>query len=117
MRYRIAVLGGDGIGPSVIAQAIKVLRVLERHTPYRFDLREGLIGGAALWETGRGLPPETLDLCRGSDAVLFGAVGDDRWDQQAGERERSTTAILQLRKELGCFANLRPVRCDPRLFD
>lgn len=116
MKFRITVLGGDGIGPEVTRQAVKVLRALEEHIPHSFELDEALIGGAALWATGYSLPRATLESCRASDAVLLGAVGDERWDQQAGSRERSTLAALQLRKALGCYANLRPVQCDPTLF-
>ena len=112
-RYRIAVLPGDGVGPEVVAQARLALEAAGGRFGARFDFEEGLCGGAALEACGEPLPEETLDLCRGSDAGLFGAVGGPRWDDLPREK-RPEQAILGLRKELNLFANLRPaVMFDP----
>ncbi|BDG60683.1 3-isopropylmalate dehydrogenase [Caldinitratiruptor microaerophilus] len=106
--YRIAVLPGDGIGPEVTAEALKVLRAVGERHGLSFEVREGLVGGAAYDATGDPLPPETLELARWADAILFGAVGGDKWDHLPLEK-RPERGILGLRKELDLFANLRPV--------
>ncbi|OHT20568.1 3-isopropylmalate dehydrogenase [Edaphosphingomonas haloaromaticamans] len=109
----IALLPGDGIGPEVIEQAV---RVLDAVTGDALSFERGLVGGAAYKAVGHPLPPETLDLARRADAILFGAVGDP--DCDALERHlRPEQAILGLRKELGLFANLRPARLFPELAD
>ena len=109
----IAVLPGDGIGPEVAAEAV---RVLEKVCGDRLSFEEGLVGGAAYKAKGHPLPPETLDLARRADAILFGAVGDP--DCDALERHlRPEQAILGLRKALTLFANLRPAKLFPELAD
>lgn len=108
----IAILAGDGIGPEVTAEARRVLDTLGLDLTYE----EGLVGGAAFRAAGHPLPPETLDLARRADAILFGAVGDPSCD--ALERQfRPEQAILGLRKELGLFANLRPAKLFAGLED
>jgi 3-isopropylmalate dehydrogenase len=108
---KIAVLAGDGIGPEVTAEAVKVLRALDLSG---LVLSDGLVGGAAWRATGHPLPPETLALAEASDAILFGAVGDPECD--ALERAlRPEQAILGLRRALGLFANLRPAQLIPAL--
>ena len=108
----VAVFGGDGIGPEVVAQARRVLDALDLGLTFE----EGLVGGAAYGRTGHPLPPETLALARRADAVLFGAVGAPEYD--ALERAlRPEQAILGLRKELGLFANIRPARLFAGLED
>ncbi len=102
MKPRIAVLPGDGIGPEVTRAA---LRVLEACLP--IEVREALVGGAAIDATGDPLPEETVAICRDSDAVLLGAVGGPKWD--AGPR-RADEGLLRLRRALGLYANLRPAR-------
>jgi 3-isopropylmalate dehydrogenase len=97
----IAVLAGDGIGPEVTAQALRVLAAL----PLEVDIVELPFGGAAIELTGEPLPPETLAACRSSDAVLLGAVGGPRWDHAS---PRPEAGLLGLRKELDVYANLRP---------
>ncbi|MBU0494453.1 MAG: 3-isopropylmalate dehydrogenase [Chloroflexi bacterium] len=114
--YRIAVLSGDGIGVEVIAEAEKVLRAVGERFGCRFVTEPGLVGGAAMSATGEPLPAAALALCRASDAVLFGAVGDPRYDDPQAEK-RPEQALLGLRKELGLFANLRPVQVHPALVD
>ena len=111
---KVAVLPGDGIGPEVIAEGVRVLRAVGQRFGHRFELREGLIGGCALDARGTPLPSETLDICRAADAVLLGAVGGPRWDDP-GARQRPEQGLLGLRKELGVYANLRPVSVHPAL--
>jgi len=109
MQAKIAVLPGDGIGPEVMAEAVKVLkRVAEVHG-HSFTFEEGLIGGAAIDKTGSPLPDEALTLCQASDAVLLAAVGDPRYDDPT-LKVRPEQGLLALRKGLGVFANLRPVK-------
>ncbi|HYZ47323.1 MAG TPA: 3-isopropylmalate dehydrogenase [Sphingomonas sp.] len=108
----VAVLPGDGIGPEVIAEAVRVLDALE--LGLRFE--EAPVGGAAYKAEGHPLPPPTLDLARRADAILFGAVGDPDCDMLAREL-RPEQAILGLRRELGLFANLRPAKAFPELVD
>lgn len=105
--YNVAVFPGDGIGPEVMAEAVKTLKAVTSRFDLQFELHEGLVGGAAYDQAGHPLPPETLALARQSDAVLFGAVGGDRWDHLP-LNFRPEAAILGLRKELALYANLRP---------
>lgn len=107
--YRIAVLPGDGVGPEVVAQGVKVLRALENPFGIRCELREGLVGGAAIDATGGPLPESTLQLCRESQAVLFGSVGGPKWDDLPPDR-RPERGLLRLRQALDLFANLRPAK-------
>jgi 3-isopropylmalate dehydrogenase len=107
MESRIAVLKGDGIGPEVTEQAVRVLRRVEKRFGHRFVFEEVLGGGAAIDATGHRLPEESLRACEASDAILFGAVGGPKWDDQPGEN-RPEMAVLDLRKRLGLYANLRP---------
>ncbi len=113
-KYRLAILPGDGIGAEVTAEAEKVLHAVAGRFGLRFEMERALVGGVAMDVTGEPLPPETLALCRGADAVLFGAVGDPKYDDPQAER-RPEQALLGLRKELGLFANLRPVWVHPAL--
>jgi 3-isopropylmalate dehydrogenase len=109
MKYRIAVLAGDGIGPEVIAEAQKVMAAIARRYGHEFELNGGLVGGAAIEATGSALPEASLKLCRAADAVLFGAVGDPKYDNPA-VKVRPEDGLLAIRRKLGLFANLRPVR-------
>lgn len=104
---KIAVIAGDGIGPEVVAEAIKVMNKTEELFGHRFTFEEGLFGGIAIDEVGTPLPQETLDMCKRSDAVLLGAVGGPKWDNNPGDL-RPETGLLALRKELGLFSNIRP---------
>ena len=107
---KIAILPGDGIGPEIVAQAVKVLHALD----LRFELEEAPVGGAAYAASGHPLPEATLALARAADAVLFGAVGD--WQYDRLERSlRPEQALLGLRRELKLFANLRPAICYEQL--
>jgi 3-isopropylmalate dehydrogenase len=115
-RYKIAVLPGDGIGSEVTAEAEKVLQAVSRRYGHEFEMEHGLVGGAAMDATGDPLPPATLDLCHASDAILFGAVGDPKYDDPQAQA-RPEQALLGLRQEFQLFANLRPVRVYPALAD
>ena len=114
--FKIAVLPGDGIGPEVIAEAVRVLRAVAKASGASFELEQALVGGAAIDATGRPLPPETLELCQSSHAILFGSVGGPRWDHLPQE-QRAERGLLALRKELDLYANLRPATCFPMLID
>ena len=109
MHARIAVLPGDGIGPEVMAEAIKVLKRVAEVYGYTFTFEEGLIGGIAIDKTGSPLPDEVLSLCQASDAVLLAAVGDPKYDDPT-LKVRPEQGLLALRKGLEVFANLRPVK-------
>jgi 3-isopropylmalate dehydrogenase len=116
MKFKIAVLPGDGIGPEVIAEAVKVLNVISQKSCHEFNLEYGLVGGAAIDRTGLALPDETLTMCKASDAVLFGAVGDPKFDDPS-VKVRPEDGLLAIRKGLGLFANLRPVKVYDQLVD
>ena len=114
--YKIAVLPGDGIGQEVTPQAQSILLVVGKATGLRFEFETALIGGSAIDATGKPLPPGTLSLCQGADAILFGAVGGPKWDDLPQE-QRPERGLLGVRKELDLFANLRPATCFPMLVD
>ncbi len=112
---KIAVLPGDGVGTEVIAEALKVLAALRREG-LAFEMEQASVGGAAYDTSGDPLPDATLELAKKADAILFGAVGDPRYDALPREK-RPEQAILRLRKELNLFANLRPASVFPELAD
>ena len=116
MAYKIAVLAGDGIGAEVVREARKVLELVGDKYGLAWEFHEALVGGQAIDVIGRPLPPETLELCRESDAVLLGAVGGPKWDELEYDI-RPERALLGLRKELGLYANLRPARLFSPLAD
>ncbi len=116
MQFNLAVLPGDGVGPEVIGEAIKVLQAVGKRFGHDFRLHYGLVGGVAIEETGEALPQDTLKMCGRSDAVLLGAVGDPKWDDPQA-KVHPEDGLLALRKGLGLFANLRPVRVSPLLVD
>lgn len=111
---KIAVIPGDGIGPEIVAEAVKVLHAVGNRFGRTFTTETALAGGAAIDDCGIPLPQQTIDLCRQSDAVLLGSVGGPQWDNLPSDR-RPEKAILGLRKELGLFGNLRPVKLFPAL--
>lgn len=116
MTFHIAVLPGDGIGPEIVGEAVRVLAAVAASHEFSIVTEEALVGGAAYDATGTPLPPETLALCRRSDAVLLGAVGGPKWDNlQPPTLRPEVGALLPLRKELGLFANLRPATLFPAL--
>ena len=116
MKARIAVLGGDGIGPEVTGEAVRVLQAVASKYGHDFEFSEALIGGAAIDASGSALPPRTIDACRESAATLLGAVGGPQWSDP-GARVRPEQGLLELRRTLGLFANLRPVRTMESMLD
>ncbi|NLA12062.1 MAG: 3-isopropylmalate dehydrogenase [Firmicutes bacterium] len=115
--FRIAVLPGDGIGPEIVPEAVKVLSACAEKFALSFKFEEAPVGGAAVDLTGHPLPGETLELCRKSDAIILGAIGGPKWDHLPVERRPEAAALLPLRKKLGLFANLRPVALYDALVD
>jgi 3-isopropylmalate dehydrogenase len=107
---RICLLPGDGIGPEITAEAVKVLRAVGARWDVAFDLHRALLGGVAIDETGTPLPADTLDEARAADAVLLAAIGGPKWDTTDPAKPRPEQGLLGIRKELGLYANLRPVR-------
>jgi len=114
MNPHILLLPGDGIGPEVVATAVQVLEAVGSKYGHVFSFREELIGGCAIDRYGAAITDETLAACKASDAVLLGAVGGPKWDDPQG-KVRPEQGLLRLRKSLGVFANLRPVRIHPDL--
>jgi 3-isopropylmalate dehydrogenase len=107
MSFKIAVLAGDGIGPEVCAEALKVLHAVRSD----FEYEEALVGGAAYDDCGEPLPASTLDICKASDAVLLGAVGGPKWDRiEPASKRPEVGALLPLRAELNLYANVRPAK-------
>ena len=115
MAALIGVLPGDGIGPEVVAEAIKVLEAVARTGGHRFEMRHALIGGAAIDATGKAFPADTRALSLEADAVLLGAVGGPKWSDPAA-KERPEQGLLDLRAAMGVYANVRPVRTHPTLY-
>ncbi len=110
MKKTIAVLPGDGVGPEVTGQAIKVLKEIARKFGHKFIFQYGLIGASAIDVTGNPLPPQTLNLCKNSDAILFGAIGDPKYDNDPFAKTRPEQGLLRLRKSLNLYANIRPIK-------
>ncbi|MBU2996086.1 3-isopropylmalate dehydrogenase [Cellulophaga baltica] len=117
MNIKIALLPGDGIGPEVVAQAVKCLQAVEETFAHQFTYTTELIGATAIYQSGVALPKETIELCNNSDAVIFGAIGLPEFDDNPDAKIRPEDALFQLRKELGVFANIRPVAVFPTLLD
>ena len=116
MQFSVAVLPGDGVGPEVTSEAIKVLQVTGNKFGHSLSLHYGLVGGCAIDQQGTALSPDTLKMCKSCGAVLLGAVGGPKWDDpKAGVHPED--GLLALRKGLGLFANLRPVMVFPTLVD
>ena len=114
-KFSIALLPGDGIGPEVLAEARKVLDQIACRFALQLDYRPAWIGGAAIERTGCPLPAATWEICRSADAVLLGAVGGPQWDHLEPDRRPELGGLLALRRRLGLYANLRPVRFYPEL--
>jgi 3-isopropylmalate dehydrogenase len=117
MEFKIALLPGDGIGPEIISQAMKALLAIGKKYDHTFTCTEGLIGAVAIERTGNPFPQKTLDLCRSSDAILFGAIGDPAYDNNPSAKIRPEQGLLAMRKELGLYANIRPVTTFATLLD
>ncbi|WP_027137678.1 3-isopropylmalate dehydrogenase [Gaetbulibacter saemankumensis] len=109
MKLNIAVLPGDGIGPEVTAQAVKVLKAIAMEFNHVFTFNYGLVGDSAIKKTGNPLPQETIDICEKADAILFGAIGNTAYDIDPNAQIRPEQGLLRLRKLLGLYANIRPV--------
>lgn len=116
MRAKIVVLPGDGIGPEVTEQAVRILQAVAKKFNHQFETEEQLIGGAAIDATGSALPTQTETACKQADAVLLGAVGGPKWSAPEA-KVRPEQGLLAIRKSLGLFANLRPVTLHPALMD
>ena len=116
MQFDLAVLPGDGVGPEVTSQAIKVLEEVGRRFGHSFNLHHGLVGGVAIDEIESALPDDTLKMCKRCEAVLLGAVGGPKWDDPK-LAVHPEDGLLALRKGLGLFANLRPVKVFPELIN
>ena len=117
MELKIAKLAGDGIGPEVVQQACKAVDAIAQRFGHKVQYREAKVGATAIYATGKAYPDDTHEVCMQSDAVLFGAVGDPRFDNDPTAKERPETGLLAMRKKLGLYANLRPVEAIDFLLD
>lgn len=117
MDFNIAVLPGDGIGPEIMEQAKKAVTAVGKKFKHTFNFTHGSVGAVAIDKTGNPLPEETLNLCKSSDAVLFGAIGDPKYDNNPAAKVRPEQGLLAMRKELGLYANVRPITTFPSLID
>jgi 3-isopropylmalate dehydrogenase len=113
--FKIAVLPGDGIGPEVMKEALKVLDQIEASFQVRFKRTEAYVGGAGIDHEGKALPEKTIEICKESDAILFGSVGGPKWETLPPEQQPERGALLPIRKIFGLFANLRPAIVFPPL--
>ncbi|MCI0554048.1 MAG: 3-isopropylmalate dehydrogenase, partial [Anaerolineae bacterium] len=116
MNFKITLLPGDGIGPEVVGEAVRVLDVIASKYNHSFNFQERLMGGCSIDKYGASLTDETLADCKVADAVLLGAVGGPKWDDP-NAKDRPERGLLALRKGLAVFANLRPVKVHPALID
>lgn len=117
MNLKIALLPGDGIGPEITRQAIKVLDAVSKKFNHNFTFTEGLVGAAAIKATGNPFPDETLKICLDADAVLFAAVGDPEYDNNPSSGVRPEQGLLAMRRQLGLYANIRPIDTFSSLID
>lgn len=115
MKKKIAVIFGDGIGPEVTQQSINILDAVAKIFSHEFEYTHCLMGAVAIDKTGNPLPDETIEVCLNSDAVLFGAIGDPRYDNDPTAKVRPEQGLLKLRKSLQLYANIRPVTTYPSL--
>jgi len=115
--YTITILPGDGIGPEIMNEATKVIHLISKKFYLNFDLKEGLIGGAAIDAKGDPLPSETRQICIQSDAILMGCIGGPKWDQQSPEKRPEIGGLLAIRKMLNLYANIRPILLFKELID
>jgi len=115
MKINIAVLPGDGIGPEIVAQALEVTKAISKKFGHELMYQNALVGACAIDETGNPYPDETHELCMQSDAVLFGAIGSPKYDNDPSAKVRPEQGLLAMRKKLGLYANIRPVTTFPSL--
>ncbi len=113
--FKVAVLSGDGIGPEVMAEALKVLDAVQAKFDVSFERTFANVGGIAIDENGQALPEKTVDVCKASDAILFGSVGGPKWETLPPDEQPERGALLPLRKIFGLFCNLRPAIIFPAL--
>ena len=113
MNYKIALIKGDGIGPEVVGEAVKVMEAVGEKFGHKFDFTEVLMGGCATDAVGVSYPEGTAEACKACDAVLLGAVGGPKWGSDKPAHQRPETALLAIRKDLGLYANLRPAVLRP----
>jgi len=109
MKAKIAVLSGDGIGPEIIREALKTVKAIEKKFGHEFSFEEALVGAIAIDKLGAPYPDSTHELCMNSDAILFGAIGDPKYDNNPKATVRPEQGLLKMRKSLGLFANIRPI--------
>ena len=109
MKLSIAVLPGDGIGPEIMTEGVKVMKVVAEKFGHEFSFKEAICGAHAIDEVGDPFPEDTFQTCLNADAVLFAAVGDPRFDNDPTAKVRPEQGLLAMRKKLGLFANVRPV--------
>ncbi|MBQ0145118.1 MAG: 3-isopropylmalate dehydrogenase, partial [Bacteroidales bacterium] len=117
MEIKIALVPGDGIGPEVVAQAVKAVDAVAAKFGHKVTYKKALVGACAIDATGNPYPEETHEICMNSDAVLFGAVGDPKYDNDPTSKVRPEQGLLAIRKRLGLFANIRPVEPFKSLAD
>jgi len=112
---KIAILPGDGIGPEVMTEAVKILEAVQKKFSFQLELEYADVGGIGIDNFGKALPDQTLKLCEASDAILFGSVGGPKWEDLPAEQQPERAALLPLRKHFEFFCNLRPARIYPSL--
>lgn len=117
MNVKIALIRGDGIGPEVVGEAVKVLEQVGKKFGHTFTYTDVLMGGCAIDAVGKSYPDGTAETCKACDAVLLGAVGGPKWGHSTDPEKRPETALLSIRKDLGLYANLRPAALRPALAD
>lgn len=117
MNFKIATLPGDGIGPEIVDQAIKVMKVVGEKYGHAFDFEFAPTGASAIDLVGEPYPDSTHEICMNADAVLFGAIGDPKYDNDPKAKVRPEQGLLKMRKKLGLYANIRPVATFPSLID
>lgn len=117
MKLNIAVLPGDGIGPEIIEQALRVVKAVSVKFGHELTYELALVGADAIDKTGKPYPEETHQLCQKSDAILFGAIGDPKYDNDPKAKVRPEQGLLEMRQRLGLFANIRPLVTFPALLD
>src|SRR5574338_1686197 len=115
MKKNIVVIEGDGIGPEVTRQSVRILQTIADRTGHEFNFTYCLMGADAIDKTGNPLPDETIEACLNSDAILLGAIGHPKYDNDPTAKVRPEQGLLQLRKSLQLFANIRPVNTYPAL--
>ncbi|NLC85361.1 MAG: 3-isopropylmalate dehydrogenase, partial [Bacteroidales bacterium] len=115
MKLNIAVLPGDGIGPEIMKQALNITKAVCNKFGHELTYKEAIVGACAIDSTGNPYPDETHELCMNSDAVLFGAIGDPKYDNNPNAKVRPEQGLLSMRKKLGLYGNIRPVMTFPSL--